>query len=155
MLIYRQVNHELLFEDLNYISLCRHSSRISARTQLILTLVLSSFMAAKTTRISQGLRPTWISNTPLGLASRRQTFTTGKDVNYQDDLPITNEGFQSTGGSPPFNPDSFTPINTNEPYLDFLNYLLGIHDIPQVLTTSYGDDEQTACSMSSDQEAQP
>lgn len=49
----------------------------------------------------------------------------------------------STGGSPPFNPDRFTPTNTNEPYLTFLNYILGQSDIPQVITTSYGDDEQT------------
>ncbi|KAF9522419.1 peptidase S8/S53 domain-containing protein [Crepidotus variabilis] len=51
--------------------------------------------------------------------------------------------YYSTGGSPPFTPDSATPSNTNEPYLDFLNYLLAQSTIPQVLTTSYGDDEQT------------
>ncbi|KAJ3511239.1 hypothetical protein NLJ89_g4214 [Agrocybe chaxingu] len=49
----------------------------------------------------------------------------------------------STGGSPPFAADSQTPTNTNEPYLDFLNFLLAQSTIPQTLTTSYGDDEQT------------
>lgn len=49
----------------------------------------------------------------------------------------------STGGSPPFIADTFTPTNTNEPYLDFLTFLLAQSTIPQVLTTSYGDDEQT------------
>lgn len=49
----------------------------------------------------------------------------------------------STGGSPPFIPDLYTPTNTNEPYLTFLNYVLAQDDLPQVISTSYGDDEQT------------
>ena len=51
----------------------------------------------------------------------------------------------STGGSPPFNPDLNTPTNTNEPYLEWVNYVLGQSDadIPGVISTSYGDDEQT------------
>ncbi|KAI0766668.1 subtilisin-like protein [Trametes elegans] len=51
--------------------------------------------------------------------------------------------YYSTGGSPPFNPDGATQNNTNEPYLDWLNFMLGQDKIPQTLTTSYGDDEQT------------
>jgi len=49
----------------------------------------------------------------------------------------------SVGGSPPFNADGFTLTNTNEPYLDFLDFMSSQNDIPQTLTTSYGDDEQT------------
>lgn len=49
----------------------------------------------------------------------------------------------STGGSPPFKPSKSTPTNTNEPYLDWLNYLLDQETIPQVVSTSYSDDEQT------------
>lgn len=49
----------------------------------------------------------------------------------------------STGGSPPFIPDLNTPTNTNEPYLVWVNFMLGQRDIPQVISTSYGDDEQT------------
>lgn len=49
----------------------------------------------------------------------------------------------NTGGSPPFKPDVHTPTNTNEPYLTFLNYILAQPSIPQVISTSYGDDEQT------------
>ena len=49
----------------------------------------------------------------------------------------------STGGSPPFIPDSFTPTNINEPYLDWLNFILAQDTVPQVISTSYGDDEQT------------
>ncbi|KAL9084023.1 MAG: hypothetical protein Q9159_005445 [Coniocarpon cinnabarinum] len=51
----------------------------------------------------------------------------------------------STGGSPPFIPDERTPTNTNEPYLEWVNYVLNQTDaeIPQTISTSYGDDEQT------------
>lgn len=49
----------------------------------------------------------------------------------------------ATGGSPPFIPDINTPTDTNEPYLTFLNYVLAQSDLPQVISTSYGDDEQT------------
>ncbi|KAF8625030.1 hypothetical protein AX17_006944 [Amanita inopinata Kibby_2008] len=66
------------------------------------------------------------------------------DIQYTTSLSYpTPNTYYSTGGSPPFNPDSFTPTNTNEPYLDWLNYITAQSNIPQVITTSYGDDEQT------------
>ncbi|KAH9826510.1 Pro-kumamolisin, activation domain [Teratosphaeria destructans] len=49
----------------------------------------------------------------------------------------------STGGSPPFVADINTPTDTNEPYLTWLNYALAQDDLPQVISSSYGDDEQT------------
>lgn len=52
----------------------------------------------------------------------------------------------STGGSQPgFKPDAFTPTNTNEPYLVWVQYMLNLGDdeIPYVVSTSYADDEQT------------
>lgn len=67
----------------------------------------------------------------------------------------------STGGSPPYIPDDFTPgvfenlpsppeispqfptENTNEPYLDWLKDASLKSKLPQTITTSYGDDEQT------------
>lgn len=49
----------------------------------------------------------------------------------------------STGGSPPFKPDLATTSDTNEPYLAWVNHVLKQSDIPQVISTSYGDDEQT------------
>jgi len=35
------------------------------------------------------------------------------------------------------------PTDTNEPYLTWINYALAQDDLPQVLSSSYGDDEQT------------
>lgn len=49
----------------------------------------------------------------------------------------------STGGSPPFLTDLLTTTDTNEPYLEWLNYVLAQDTLPQVISTSYGDDEQT------------
>ncbi|KAH8657214.1 putative Tripeptidyl-peptidase SED2 [Tricladium varicosporioides] len=49
----------------------------------------------------------------------------------------------STGGSPPFIPDLNTPTDTNEPYLTWVTYVMGQRDVPQVISSSYGDDEQT------------
>ena len=48
----------------------------------------------------------------------------------------------TTGGSPPFKPDNSTPTNTNEPYLVWVEYVLGQRDVPQAISTSYGDDER-------------
>lgn len=57
-------------------------------------------------------------------------------------IPFT---YYTTGGSPPYLPDDATTTNTNEPYENEMNYLLGLSDkdLPKVLSTSYGDDEQS------------
>ncbi|TFK66563.1 tripeptidyl peptidase A [Pluteus cervinus] len=51
--------------------------------------------------------------------------------------------FFSTAGSPPFIADDDTPTNTNEPYLNWLDFILSQEKIPLSISTSYGDDEQT------------
>jgi tripeptidyl-peptidase I len=50
--------------------------------------------------------------------------------------------YYSTFGSPPW---LGTLKNTNEPYLEFLNYLLGLNSssLPNTISISYGDDEGT------------
>ncbi|KAF2671016.1 tripeptidyl-peptidase 1 precursor [Microthyrium microscopicum] len=50
----------------------------------------------------------------------------------------------NTGGSPPFKPDAFTRTNSNEPYLEWVQYMLSTEkDLPGVVSNSYGDNEQT------------
>ncbi|KAF8655338.1 hypothetical protein AX16_003111 [Volvariella volvacea WC 439] len=51
--------------------------------------------------------------------------------------------FYSTAGRPPFKPDVNTPTNTNEPYADWLDFVLSHRNPPLSISTSYGDDEQT------------
>ncbi|KAG6886113.1 hypothetical protein C0993_002632 [Termitomyces sp. T159_Od127] len=66
------------------------------------------------------------------------------DIQYTTGISFpTPNIYYSTGGSPPFIPDDSTPSNTNEPYLDWLNFILNSTTIPQTISTSYGDDEQT------------
>ena len=49
----------------------------------------------------------------------------------------------NTGGKPPFKKDRATPINDNEPFLTFLNYIVERDQVPNVISFSYGEDEQT------------
>ncbi|KAF8165607.1 Pro-kumamolisin, activation domain-containing protein [Crassisporium funariophilum] len=51
--------------------------------------------------------------------------------------------FYTTAGSPSFNPDIGTPNDTNEPYTEWLNFILSQARPPLAISTSYGDDEQT------------
>ncbi|KAF8188541.1 tripeptidyl peptidase Sed3 [Mycena galopus ATCC 62051] len=58
-------------------------------------------------------------------------------------IPMT---YYTTNSVPPYIPDQNQDgeqPGVNEPYLDFIDYLLGLDDPPTVITTSYGDDEQT------------
>ncbi|KAJ7189045.1 tripeptidyl peptidase A [Mycena filopes] len=58
-------------------------------------------------------------------------------------IPLT---YYSTNSIPPYIPDQNQDgerPGMNEPYLDFIDHLLGLEDPPTVITTSYGDDEQT------------
>ena len=66
------------------------------------------------------------------------------DVQYTISIssPIKNT-FISTAGSPPWVPEADMDSNSNEPYLEWLEYLLAQEKLPETLTTSYGDSEQT------------
>lgn len=56
-------------------------------------------------------------------------------------MPVTA---YSTGGAPPQIGDAALGSDPdNEPYLTWVNYVLGQKNPPQVISTSYGDDEQT------------
>ncbi|KAH9921162.1 tripeptidyl peptidase A [Fomitopsis serialis] len=66
------------------------------------------------------------------------------DTQYAFSLTYPTPGtFYTTGGSPPFIPDDLEPTDTNEPYMQWLGYVLSAEDLPQSISTSYGDDEQT------------
>ncbi|KAF8266288.1 peptidase S8/S53 domain-containing protein [Lactarius quietus] len=42
-----------------------------------------------------------------------------------------------------FTPDSFSPENRNEPFLNWLKYMIDLSKVPQTITTSYTESEQT------------
>lgn len=49
----------------------------------------------------------------------------------------------TTGSEPPYKPDASTTTDTNEPYLAWVQHVLAHPNPPQVISTSYDDDEQT------------
>ncbi|EXJ89839.1 hypothetical protein A1O3_02906 [Capronia epimyces CBS 606.96] len=59
--------------------------------------------------------------------------------------PTPLVAYHTGGRNPTFTPDLLESDNSNEPYLVWATYMTGLpdEDIPQVISTSYGDDEQT------------
>jgi tripeptidyl-peptidase-1 len=51
--------------------------------------------------------------------------------------------YSTAGRNPTYMPDTLTVENTDEPFLVWANYITSQEDIPQVISTSYGDNEQT------------
>ncbi|CEL07417.1 Putative Tripeptidyl peptidase SED3 (AFU_orthologue; AFUA_3G08930) [Aspergillus calidoustus] len=88
--------------------------------------------------------------------SSRGSTEASLDVQYALSLAYnTLATFYSTGGTAPFLPgvgESGEDESTNEPYLEQLHYLLNLPDeeLPAVLTTSYGEDEQSVPESYSD-----
>ncbi|KAH7419956.1 peptidase S8/S53 domain-containing protein [Cadophora sp. MPI-SDFR-AT-0126] len=88
-----------------------------------------------------------------GLATQNNTVDddveANLDIQYAASLGFeTNITYFSTAGRGPLVPDLDQPTqadNQNEPYLEFLNYILALPDcdLPQTITTSYGEDEQS------------
>ncbi|CAH7671953.1 peptidase S8/S53 domain-containing protein [Phakopsora pachyrhizi] len=71
------------------------------------------------------------------------------NLDLQTTMGFTSPGienvFYSVGGSPPFKPTPSSRTNTNEPYLEWVEYISNQDDerIPKVISTSYGDVEET------------
>lgn len=57
--------------------------------------------------------------------------------------PVPLVSYSTGGPQPGYKPDKATPTNSNEPYLAWVQYMLGQQSLPNVVSTSYGDDEQT------------
>lgn len=81
--------------------------------------------------------------------SSRSSKEAGVDIQYALSLAYnTTATYFTTGGRGPFVPEADQPNrgnSANEPYLEQLHYLLGLPDdeLPAVLSTSYGEYEQT------------
>jgi tripeptidyl-peptidase-1 len=80
------------------------------------------------------------SNQSLSGISHEANLDIQAILGISNPIPVVS---YSTGGSPPYIPDLQTTSNTNEPYLDWLDYVLGLESVPPVISTSYADDGQT------------
>ncbi|KAF4626818.1 hypothetical protein G7Y89_g11340 [Cudoniella acicularis] len=80
-------------------------------------------------------------NLQVSVNGTQNTGEANLDIQYGLALAYpTPTTYYSTGGRPPEN----TPYEVdNEPYLEFLTYLLALDKIPQVISISYGDTEWT------------
>ncbi|RDW80328.1 hypothetical protein BP5796_05026 [Coleophoma crateriformis] len=76
----------------------------------------------------------------------KDTVESAIDLQYGISLNYpTPVSYYQTAGSPPINYDVDTTTDNSEPYLEWLTYMLALNDsmLPQVVSTSYADDEQT------------
>ncbi|KAK7062125.1 Tripeptidyl-peptidase sed3 [Favolaschia claudopus] len=83
-----------------------------------------------------------------GTVNNQSVAAAGEEANLDTQFAFgisypTPGTFWSTGGTPPWLPDDHTPTDSNEPYLDWLDLVLRSKHIPQTISTSYADDEQT------------
>ncbi|KAH9031571.1 subtilisin-like protein [Lactarius hengduanensis] len=80
-----------------------------------------------------------------GYDPKKPGYEANLDMQYTQGIAWpTPHVFYSIGGlAEEFIPDSFIPVNNNEPYLGWLDTMIGSEDIPQTISTSYGGDEQT------------
>ena len=59
------------------------------------------------------------------------------------DYPTPLTAFTTGGEASSFKPDAETPTDKNEPYTTWLQQVLSQHDLPQTISNSYADNEQT------------
>lgn len=100
---------------------------------------------------ARGTNFTWtsVNGGILDQKANNDSVEANLDIQYTVSLtaPLRNN-FYSTPNRGPLVPDLDQPNpedNSNEPYLEFFTYLLGLDDkdLPHTLSTSYGEDEQS------------
>lgn len=79
------------------------------------------------------------------VADEKKDLEANLDAEYMIGVgyPTPLVAYHTGGRNPSWVPDLVTPDNSDEPYLEWANWVLEQDDIPQVISTSYGDDEQT------------
>ncbi|KUJ09482.1 subtilisin-like protein [Mollisia scopiformis] len=106
---------------------------------------LSTFLAtyAAEGNVAESFTCTLVNNGTCPQAASGAGVEANLDVQYARAITesIPNV-YYSTGGRPPW---LGTGTNTNEPYLEFLNYMLALPaaSLPNTISISYGDDEVT------------
>jgi len=89
-----------------------------------------------------------VNDGPFPQNSSANSVEANLDIQYTAGLVNISTTFYTVPGRGLLVPDLDQPDeddNNNEPYLDFFTYLVGLEDeeLPQVLTTSYGETEQS------------
>ncbi|KAH9018560.1 subtilisin-like protein [Lactarius pseudohatsudake] len=119
---------------------CNKSIMISCLKQLYNVFYADQVPAAVDTSFNVVLINGGLNNRTLAEAGDEANV----DVQFALGISYPTPGtFYLTGGRAPFIEDVSTPNATNEPYGDWLYFVLEQHSIPQVISTSYADEEQS------------
>ncbi|EXJ77231.1 hypothetical protein A1O3_10389 [Capronia epimyces CBS 606.96] len=141
--LYNTVNYSVQASSKNQIGFTNYLGQVSSRSDA--RLYLRNFRP-EAVNSSYAVNQVSVDNGPLDNATAEAGVEGNLDLETILGLvyptPVT---LYSTGGSPPFDPDLSTTSNTNEPYLTWVLYLReqDPNTVPKVISTSYGDDEQT------------
>ncbi|KAK5322492.1 hypothetical protein LTR93_005695 [Exophiala xenobiotica] len=141
--LYNTVNYKVQAANNNSIGFTNYLGQVSNRSDARLYLqnfrpeAINSSYALKQVSIDHGA----VDNSTAG-AGVEGNLDLETILGLVYPTPVTA---YSTGGMPPFNPDTFTDTNTNEPYLTWVLWMREQNpaSLPKVISTSYGDDEQT------------
>jgi tripeptidyl-peptidase-1 len=141
--LYNTVNYTPQVPGENKIGFTNYLGQVSSRSDA--KLYLENFRP-EAVNSSSAITQVSIANGPVD-NSTAGAGTEG-DLDLQTILGLvypTPVTLFSTGGSPPFDPDTLSGSNTNEPYLTWVLWMLeqNTTSLPKVISTSYGDDEQT------------
>ncbi|KAL2431026.1 Tripeptidyl-peptidase sed2 [Exophiala dermatitidis] len=141
--LYNTHNYTVQASDKNQVGFTNYLGQVSSRDDA--KLYLQNFKP-EAINSSYAVNQVSVNNGPLDNATAIPGVEGNLDLQTILGLvyptPVT---LYSTGGSPPFDPDTFTTSNTNEPYLTWVLYMReqDRNTLPSVISTSYGDDEQT------------
>lgn len=148
--LYGTVDYTPQSTDTNFIALTNYLGEVQARRDVRLFLQAYRPDAVSAADTFEGFVINNGPPIPETLNSTQIARSTGLEGSLDAETIIgitypTHLIAYSTGGSPPFIPDDSTPTNTNEPYLEWLQFILAQSDdeIPYTVSTSYGEPEQT------------
>ncbi|KZV63258.1 tripeptidyl peptidase A [Peniophora sp. CONT] len=137
--LYNAVNYTVAAADVNQLGITGYLEQF-ANFQDLQSFYAKQVPEAKGTSFNVTLIDGGENNQTLSEAGAEANL----DVQYGFGITFPTPGiFWSTGGSPPFTPDQQTPTDSNEPYETWLEFVLAQDFVPQTISTSYADDEQT------------
>ncbi|KAF2101914.1 subtilisin-like protein [Rhizodiscina lignyota] len=146
--LYKTSNYTVQAADKNMIGIANYLGEYNNRSDI--GLFLNQFRSDTTARyslnvtlINGAIDHSTFPDTPTEKANG-----TGLEGNLDAEYVFgiaypTKVQAYNTGGRAPVIMDLGTPTDTNEPYMNWLDYMLDLENPPQTITTSYGDDEQS------------
>jgi tripeptidyl-peptidase-1 len=146
--LYGTINYTAQATNQTFMALCDYLGEVNIRSDATIYFnkyrpdAVAAASAFKQVSISGGTVQQSLNSTQV----QAQTGIEGNlDVQTMLGIawPVPLTAFSTGGSNPDFIPDQATPTNSDEPYLDWVQYMLSLSSLPNIVSTSYGDDEQT------------